>query len=93
LIRLFAKQLPAITETQRLDVERLADLTVLAENKRAAMLAGEPIEVFDIARLENTINRVSWMLGLGKRRRQDLEPTEEPLAYAKRVRQEEAAGA
>jgi hypothetical protein len=54
------------------------------------MLAGEPVDVFGLARLENTINRLSWMLGLGRRKRTTLTP-EAPLNYAQR--QKEQAGA
>jgi hypothetical protein len=56
LIKEFAAQLPNLTETQWQDVERLCDLIVLAEGKRIAMLAGEQIDLFGLARLENTID-------------------------------------
>ena len=69
LITLFSAQLPGITETTLLEVERLADLTVAAETKRAAMLAGDPVDLFGLARIENTVSRMLWQLGLGKRRR------------------------
>ena len=50
------------------------------------MLAGEKVDTFALARLENTINRMSWMLGLGKRKRPGLGPTEDPLEYAERFK-------
>lgn len=88
LIALFSKQLPGISDAQYLDVERLADLVVMAEITRAAMLAGEPVDMFGLARIENTISRLKWNLGLGRRRRQDLGPIEDPIDYARRQRQE-----
>jgi hypothetical protein len=76
LISLYREQLDGqLSGTNALDVERLADSVVLAETTRAKMLAGEPVDVFGLARLENTVSRMLWALGLGRRRRQDLGPT------------------
>jgi hypothetical protein len=92
LICLYTEQLVEVTGTKALEVERLADLTVLAETQRAAMLAGEPVDVFGLARLENTVSRLASALGLTRRRRMTLTPND-PLEYAKRYCQEESAGA
>jgi hypothetical protein len=84
LIALFAKQLPKLSAAQYLDVERLADLIVLAEVKRSAMLAGAQVDVGEMAKLENTISRLKWTLGLGKRKRGHLTPgtAEQSVALA-----------
>jgi hypothetical protein len=75
LIALFSKQLGAeMTEPQRLDIERLSDLVLIAETKRAAMLKGEPVNIAELTKLENSISRLKWSLGLGRRKRQDLGP-------------------
>jgi hypothetical protein len=74
LIKLFTKQLHDVSDAQFLDIERLADLIVLAESKRAAMLAGKPVKVAELTKLENSISRLKWSLGLTRRRRQELGP-------------------
>jgi hypothetical protein len=68
LIELFTKQLPGFTEAQLLDIERLADLVVLTEIKRAAMLAGEKVGIDEITKLEETVSRLKWNVGLTKAR-------------------------
>jgi hypothetical protein len=59
LIKLYSKQLGVVTGTKLLDVERLAELTVHAEMQRTKMLEGEEIDTLALARIENTINRLS----------------------------------
>jgi hypothetical protein len=40
--------------------------------------------------LTNTINRQRWNLGIGRRKRQDLGPTENPLDYARSFHREDS---
>jgi hypothetical protein len=68
LIELFTKQLPYLTESQLLDVERLSDLVVMAETMRAAMLAGKPVAVDEMAKIEELVSRLKWNIGITKPR-------------------------
>jgi hypothetical protein len=65
LIRVFETALGgAITDGQRLAVHRAALLTSLAEDKRARSLAGEPINLDDLVRIDRLAMQAVRLLGI-----------------------------
>ena len=65
LITLLAAQVgPDLTEAQHLEVERLADLMLIAERQRVAMLAGEQIDVPTLVKVENLARRAARALDI-----------------------------
>ena len=93
LVAAYAAELSGnISDAKRVEIGRAADLVLAAEVLRARVLRGEDVDLFHLVRLENLSLRALWALGLTRRRRPDLGPTEDPLDYAKRFR-EEPAGA
>jgi len=65
-----------ITDGQRLAIARAATLTAIAENRRMRALAGEPVLLDDLVRIERLAAQAVRNLGLDKRR----EPAEPSLA-------------
>jgi hypothetical protein len=81
LIQLYTEQLGHEAQAKLSEIERVAELAVVAEGWRTKALAGESVDVIDLARIENTVARALWALGIGRRKRQDLGPA--PLDYTK----------
>jgi hypothetical protein len=53
-----------VTPLQRVEIERAASLTILAQEMRSRALRGEAIEVSDLTRLEGTADRAVRRLNL-----------------------------
>jgi hypothetical protein len=67
LTRAFAAALggeDALDESVRMAIRRAAELTVAAEQKRAALLRGDPVDSLMLIRLENAANRAVKALRL-----------------------------
>ena len=60
-----------LTDGQRLAIARAATLTAIAEDRRTRALAGEPVLLDDLVRIENLASRAVKALGLDRKR----EPT------------------
>jgi hypothetical protein len=56
----------------KLQVRIAASTAVQIEHAQAHALHGQPVDQFNLIRMQNTLSRMLWALGLGKRRRQDL---------------------
>ena len=65
-----------LTDNQRLAIGRAATLTAIAEDRRMRVLAGEPVLLDDLVRVERLAMQATRNLGLDKRR----EPAEPSLA-------------
>jgi len=65
-----------VTDNQRLAIGRAATLTAIAEDRRMRVLAGEPVLLDDLVRVERLAMQATRNLGLDKRR----EPAEPSLA-------------
>ena len=65
-----------LTDNQRLAIGRAATLTAIAEDRRMRALAGEPVLLDDLVRVERLAMQATRNLGLDKRR----EPAEPSLA-------------
>jgi hypothetical protein len=65
-----------LTDNQRLAIGRAATLTAIAEDRRMRALAGEPVLLDDLVRVERLAMQATRNLGLDKR----CEPAEPSLA-------------
>jgi hypothetical protein len=78
-----------LSETEREQVRTLGLLTLRLDALQERGLSGEVNNELElgIVRLTNSLARLRWQLGIGKRRRNTLAP-EDPLDYARRKRRE-----
>ena len=66
---------------------RSAALTVCnIELLQAKLARNEQVDLLALTRMQNTLDRKLWGLGIGPRRRPDLGQTEDPLDYAARLK-------
>jgi hypothetical protein len=79
-------------DSLKLQIRNAALLGVQFEQAQARALRGEPVEMLAIIRMQNSLARALWALGLGKRRRKTLTP-EDPLDYARRYRRKDTVDA
>jgi hypothetical protein len=58
----------SLTDGQRLAIARAATLTAIAEDRRTRALAGEPVLLDDLVRVERLAAQAVKALGIGQRR-------------------------
>ena len=79
-----------LTDSLKLQIRNAAQLVVQIEQSQAQAASGKPVDTLALVRMQNSLARALWSLGLGRRRRMTLTP-EDALDYAQR--QKEQAGA
>lgn len=80
----------SLSEGQRLDIRRAAELVTLAEAERAKAMRGEPVDLSALIRVEGAADRAVRRLGI---KPGSTQPKPESIAeYAARRAREKAAG-
>jgi hypothetical protein len=74
-----------LAESTKLQIRNAALTAVQVELAQAEAMSGKAVDTLALIRMQNTLARALWMLGLSKRRRSTLEPGD-PISYAKTFR-------
>jgi hypothetical protein len=69
-----------LSSTAKMQVRTAASLAVQIEQSQTQALNGKDVDLFHLVRMQNSLARTLWMLGIGKRKRPDL--GQNPLDYA-----------
>ncbi len=75
LLRDLGKSEADLSDTMKVQLRNTALLTVQVEQLHERVMAGEPADVIDLlVRQQGLLNRMHWMLGLSRRKRNTLTP-------------------